>query len=196
MLDIVQSFAFIFLLYCGSHECVYISPIYNVEASLFFCEYNKIRDSLFSLLKWYQSQRENLIYFFDDRVSFQSLYSPFGTLHRRISSPPPPPMTFPACSSPVINLRFRGTRGRSTRRWQPRRKTAPHAPSHAASLRHLAVHAPARVRTCGLMDHFSVTGLHIQARPTPSCCSILPTVHPEPSLSTFFPISAPPHSVS
>ena len=34
VLDIVQSFSFIFLLYCGTHECVYISPICNVVVSL------------------------------------------------------------------------------------------------------------------------------------------------------------------
>ena len=42
VLDIVQSFPFIFLLYCGTHEHVYIyiSPICNIVVS-FFREYNK-----------------------------------------------------------------------------------------------------------------------------------------------------------
>ena len=53
-----------------------------------------------------------------------------------------------------------------------------------------------RVGACGYVDHLPMTGLHIQARPTPSCCSIPTAVHPEPSLSTFLPISPPPHSVS
>ena len=75
-------------------------------------------------------------------------------------------------------------------------ETPPDAPSHATPIRQLAVHALARVCTCGRVAHFPVTRLHIQARPAPSCCSIPPTVHPEPSLSTFLPISAPPHSVS
>ena len=124
--------------------CIYINPICNVEASLFFCEYNKIRDYLFSLFTWYQSQRENLNYFFGDRVSFRSLYSPSRTLRCQISSPPQS-VTFPASSSLAGNLRFRGTRGRSTRQWQPCRKTAPHAPSCSTSLRQLAVHAPVDV---------------------------------------------------
>ena len=83
--------------------CIYISPICNVKARLLFREIIKIRDSLFSLLTWYQSQRENLIYFFSDRVSFRSLSSPLGTLRRWISSSPPqllllspPPVTFRA----------------------------------------------------------------------------------------------------
>ena len=125
--------------------CIYISPICNVEASLFSVNIIKIRDFLFSLFTWYQSPRENLIYFFGDRVSFQSLYSPSGTLRRRISSPPPPPVSFPVSFSLAGNVRFQGARGRSTSRWQPCRKTAPHAPSRAASLRQLAVHALACV---------------------------------------------------
>ena len=78
---------------------IYISPICNAETRLIFHEYNKIRDSLFSLFTWYQSQRENLIYFFSDRVLFRSLSSPPGTLRRRIFSSslqPPPPVTFRA----------------------------------------------------------------------------------------------------
>ena len=75
--------------------CIYISPICNVKIRFLFREIIKIRDSL---LTWYQSQRENLIYFFNDRVSFRSLSSPPGTHRRRTSSSPPqpPPVTFRA----------------------------------------------------------------------------------------------------
>ena len=51
----------------------------------------KIRDSPFSLFTWYQSKKGKPNFFFGDRVSFWSLYSPFRTLRRWISSPPPPP---------------------------------------------------------------------------------------------------------
>ena len=39
MLDIIQYFPFIFLLYCGSHEHVYIyiNPICNVVVSFSYC---------------------------------------------------------------------------------------------------------------------------------------------------------------
>ena len=49
---------------------------------------------------------------------------------------------------------------------------------------------------CGRVAPFPVTRLHTQGRPAPSCCSIPPAVHPEPSLSTFWPILPPPPSVS
>ena len=150
----------------------------------------KIRDSLFSLFTWYQSQRENLIYIFGDRVSFQSLYSPPRTFHRRISSPSPL-VTFSASSSPARNLRFRGARGRSTLA-----TPLENNPARTVTRRSSLAACRPRAGACECVDHFPVTRLHIQARPTPSCCSIPPTVHPKPSLSTFLPISAPPHSVS
>ena len=175
--------------------CTYISPICNVEARLLFHEYNKIRDSLFSLFTWYQSQRENLIYFFSDRVSFRSLSSPPGTLRRRISSSPPspPPVTFRAAllqpettdsEAHEADLHAGGNLVGKQHR------TRRHAPPFSSSL-------PSKCRRMGaLVDPFPVTGLHIQGRSVPSCYSIPPTVHPEPSLSTFLPILPPPPSVS
>ena len=103
---------------------------------------------------------------------------------------------FPGSSSSARNHKFRGARDRSTLRWPPRRQTAAHAPSLASLLRQLAVHASARGCTCGRVGPFPVTGLHIQGRPAPSCCSIPLGVHPEPSLSTFLPILLPPPSDS
>ena len=75
-------------------------------------------------------------------------------LHRISFSPlqPSPPAAaadFLGSSSPAENHRFRGARGRSTRRWQPRQQPEAHAPSRAALLRQLAVHAPARECACG-----------------------------------------------
>ena len=136
----------------------------------------------FSLFTWYQSQRENLILFSSDHVSFRS------------PSPPPDFLLaaavtvagdFPGSSSPAENHRFRSARGRSTRRWPPRRKPASHAPSRAALLRQLAVHAPARECACGRVAPSPVTGLHSQGRPAPFWCSSPPAVHSEHSFSTF-----------
>ena len=147
----------------------------------------------FLSLRGIRAKGENLIYFFSDCVSFRS------------PSPPPDLLLavavttvgdFPGSSSPVGNHRFRGARGRSTRRWQPRRQTATHAPSRASFLRQLAIHAPAREHTCGRMTPFLVTRLHIQGCLAPSCRSIPPAVHPEPSSSTFLPILPPPPSVN
>ena len=122
-------------------------------------------------------------------------------LHRQISfSPqqPPPPAAvtaagdFSGSSSPAENHRFRGTRGRSTRRWQPSRQPEAHAPSRAALLRQLAVHAPARECACGRVSSSPATGLHTQGRPAPSWCSIPPAVQPEPSFSAFWSFLPPP----
>ena len=127
-------------------------------------------------------------------------------LRRRISfSPPQPPQPPPASavtaagnfsrsSSPAGNHRFRGARGRSTRRWQPRRQPDSHAPSRSDFLRQLAVHAPARECACGRVSSSPATGLHTQGRPAPSWSSIPPAVQPEPSLSTFWPFLSPPWS--
>ena len=104
-------------------------------------------------------------------------------LRRRISfSPPQPPPTaavtaagnFSGSSSPAGNHRFRGARGRSTRRWQPRRQPDSHAPSRADFLWQLAVHAPARECACGRVPSSPATGLHTQGRPAPSWSSIPP----------------------
>ena len=119
-----------------------------------------------------RAKGENLIYFFSDCVSFRN--PPSSDLLAAAAAAD----DFPASSSPVGNLRFRGSRGRSTCRWQPRRKKDPTRRPRAG----------AWVR----VDHFPVTGLHIQARPTLSCCSIPSVVHLEPALSTFLPISPPP----
>ena len=120
-------------------------------------------------------------------------------LRRRISfSPPqqpqPPPAAavtvaddFSGSSSLAENHRFRSARGRSTRRWQPRRQPEAHAPSRASFLLQLAVHAPARECACGRVPSSPATGLHTQGRPAPSWSSIPPAVQPEPSLSTFWP---------
>ena len=173
--------------------CIYISPICNVEASLFSVNIIKIRDSLFSLFTWYQSPRENLIYFFGDRVSFQSLYSPSGTLRRRIS----PPSDLLAAAAAGV---FSGRKRQIPRRTRPIYKSvatlSENSPARTVTRRFSSVACRSRAGACGRVDHFPVTGLHIQARPAPSCCSILPAVHLEPSLSTFLPVSAPPHSVS
>ena len=123
-------------------------------------------------------------------------------LRRRISFPPLPAAVvtaagnFPGSSSPAENHRFRGARGRSTRRRQPRRQPAAHAPSLAAFLRQLAVHASARECACGRVAPSPVTGLHTQGRPAPSWCSIPPAVQPEHSLSTFWPFLPPLPTVS
>ena len=124
-------------------------------------------------------------------------------LRRRIyfSPPQPPPAAvvtaaddIPGSSSPAENHKFRGARGRSTRQWQPRRQPVAHAPSRAAFLRQLAVHAPAHECACGRVLPSPVTGLHTQGRPAPSWCSIPPAVQPEPSLSTFWPFLPSPSS--
>ena len=64
LLDIVQSFPFIILLYCESYECIYISPICDVGTShYFFCGNKKIRYSLFFLSSHgIRATRENLIF--------------------------------------------------------------------------------------------------------------------------------------
>ena len=114
-------------------------------------------------------------------------------LRRRISfSPPQPPQPpaaaavtaaddFSGSSSLAENHRFRGARGRSTRR-QPEA----HASSRAALFRQLAVHASARECACGHVPSSLATGLHTQGRPALSWCSIPPAVQPEPSFSTFW----------
>ena len=172
---------------------IYISPICNVEARLLYREYNKIRDSLFSLFTWYQSQRENLIYFFSDCVSFRSLSSPPGTLRRRISSslpqPSPLPMTFRATLLQLETTDSEAHEADLQAGGNPvgkQHRTRRHAPPFSCSL-------PSTHRR---VDPFPVTGLHIQGRPAPSCCSISLAVYPEPSLSTFLPIFPPPPSVS
>ena len=89
------------------------------------------------LFTWYQSQRGKPNFFFGDHVSFRSLYSPFETLcHRR--------RLFPDSSSLADDLKFRGARGRSTRRRKPHRKTVIHAPPRAALLWQPEFHVPAR----------------------------------------------------
>ena len=126
LLDIVQSFPL--LSYCIVSP-IYISPICNVDIRIIFSmEKIKLVILYFSLFTWYQSQRENLILFSSDRVSFRS------------HSPPPDLLLAaagdsPGSSSPAEKHRFRSARGRFTRRWQPRRKPASHAPSSAALLR-------------------------------------------------------------
>ena len=177
---------------------IYISPICNVEARLLFREYIKIRDSLFSLFTWYQSQRENLIYFFSDRVSFRSLSSPPGTLRRRISSSPPPsspPVTFwaallqPETTDSKAHKADLHVGGNLVGKQHHTRR---HAPPFSDSL----LSTRRRGCPCRRVDPFSMTGLHIQGGPAPSCCFIPLVVHPEPSLSTFLPILLPPPSVS
>ena len=151
----------------------------------------------FSLFTWYQSQERKpnfwVIVFHSDLL-----------LRHRISfSPPQQPQPLPAAavtvagdfsgsSSPAENHRFRSARCRSTRRWQPRRQPEAHAPSRAAFLRQLVVHAPARECACGRVPSSPATGLHTQGRPAPSWSSIPPAVQPEPSLSTFWPFLPPP----
>ena len=136
----------------------------------------------FSLFTWYQSQRGKPNFFSSDRVSFRS---PSPSPDLLLAAVVTVAGDFPGSSSPAENHRFRGARGRSTRRWQPRRQLASHAPSRAAFLRQLAVHAPACECACGRVPPSPVTGLHTQGRPAPSWCSIPPAVQPEPSLSTF-----------
>ena len=134
--------------------------------------------------------KENLIYFFGDRVSFRSLYSPPGTLRHRISSPPPPPpVTFrpallrPETSDSEVHEADLHAGGNPVGKQPHTRRLSP------------AACRPC-IGACGRVGHFPVLRLHIQARPAPSCCSIPSTVHLEPSLSTFLPILPLPHSVS
>ena len=143
----------------------------------------------FSLFTWYQSQERKPNFW---EIVFHSDL----LLRRRISFSPPqqPPAAavtvvgdFSGGSSPAENHRFRSARGRSTRRWQPRRQPEAHAPSRASFLRQLAVYASARECACGRVPSSPATGLHTQGRPAPSWSSIPPTVQPEPSLSTFWP---------
>ena len=192
MLDIVQSFPFIILLYCESYECIYISPICDVGTSyiIFSVEIRRLGILYFSLFTWYQSHERKpnfwVIVFHSDLL-----------LRRRISFSPqqqPPPTAavsasgdFSGSSFPAENHRFRGARRRSTGRWQPRRKAEAHAPSRAAFLWQRTVHAPARECACGRVLSSPVTGLHTQGRPAPSWCSTPPAVQPEPSSSTFWP---------
>ena len=109
-------------------------------------------------------------------------------IRRRISFSPPslPSTTFWEALLRPKTTDFEAHEGRSTRRWQPRRKQEAHTPSRAAFLRQLAVHVPAHECACGRVPSSLVTGLHTQGRPAPSWCSIPPAVQPEPSLSTFW----------
>ena len=162
---------------------IYISPICNVETRIiFYVEIIKLGILYFSLFTWYQSQRENLILFSSDRVSFRSPSLPPDLL---LAAAVTAAGDFSGSSSPAENHIFRSALGRSTRRWQPRRKPASHAPSRAALLRQLVVHVPARECSCGRVAPSPVTGLHSQGRPAPSWCSSPPAVHSEHSFSTF-----------
>ena len=55
MLDIVQYFPFIILLYCESYECIYISPICDVGTSyiIFSVEIRRLGILYFSLFTIY-----------------------------------------------------------------------------------------------------------------------------------------------
>ena len=97
-----------------------------------------------------RAKRENLI-FLGDRVSFRSPSPPPDLLLTAAAAAVTAAGDFSGSSSPAENHRFRDARGRSTRRWQPRRQPEAHAPSRAALLRQLAVHAPARVGACLLL---------------------------------------------
>ena len=147
----------------------------------------------FSLFTWYQSQ-ERKPNFLGDRVSFRSPSPPPDLLLTTAAAAVTAAGDFSGSSSPAGNHRFRGARGRSTYRWQPRRQPDSHAPSRADFLRQLAVHAPARECACGRVSSSPATGLHTQGRPAPSWSSIPPAVQPEPSLSTFWPFLSPPWS--
>ena len=144
---------------------IYISPICN---AVVLVNIIKIRDFPFSLFTWYQSQRGKPNFFFGDRVSFQSLYSPSRTLccrrHRRqIFSPP---VTF-------SDQLFSGRRPRIPRCTRPIYKSeeTPSENSHprVATRRSSPAARVPRVGTCGHMTHFSVPRFHLQACPTPSC---------------------------
>ena len=141
-----------------------------------------------------RAKRENLI-FLGDRVSFRSPSPPPDLLLVTAAAATAAVTVagdFSGSSSPAGNHRFRGARGRSTRRWQPRWQPVSHAPSRADFLLQLAVHAPARECACGRVPSSPATGLHTQGRPAPSWSSIPPAVQPEPSLSTFWPFLPPP----
>ena len=165
---------------------IYISPICHVDRRIIFLWKIIILGILyFSLFTWYQSQRENLILFSSDRVSFRSPSPPPDLLLAAAAAAVTAAGDFPGSSSPTENHRFRSARGRSTRRWPPRRKPASHAPSRAVLLRQLVVHTPARECACGRVAPSPVTGLHTQGRPAPSWCSSPPVVQLEHSFSTF-----------
>ena len=106
----------------------------------------------FSLFTWYQSQ-ERKPNFLGDRVSFRSPSPPPDLLLTAAAAAAAVTVAddFSGSSSPAENHRFRSARGRSTRRWQPRRQPEAHAPSRATFLWQLAVHVPARVGACLLL---------------------------------------------
>ena len=150
LLDIVQSFPFIILLYCESYECIYISPICDVGTSYYFSvEIRRLGILYFSLFTWYQSYERKpnfwVIVFHSDlllrrRISFSPQQSPQPPATAAVSAAG----DFSGSSSPAENHIFRGARRRSTGQWQPRRKAEAHTPSRAAFLSQRAVHAPAR----------------------------------------------------
>ena len=143
-----------------------------------------------------RAKGENLIYFFSDRVSFRSPSPPPDLLLSATAAAVTAAADFPGSSSPAGNHRFRGARDNLHAGGNPtgnQQHTRRHAPPF---LRQLAVHAPARECACGRVAPFPVTRLHTQGRLAPSCCSIPRAIHPEPSLSTFWPILPLPPSIS
>ena len=118
----------------------------------------KIRDSPFSLFTCYQSQRGKPNFFFGDRVSFRSLYSPSGILCRRrqIFSPP---VTF-------SGQLFSGWRPQIPRRTRPiytLEETLLENSHPRANMRRSspAARVP-RADACGGVTHFPVPRLHLQ----------------------------------
>ena len=152
----------------------------------YYAEIIKLGILFFSLFSWYQSQERKPNFW---EIVF---HSDLLLRHRSSFSPPQQPQSppvaavivagdFSGSSSPAENHIVRSARGRSTRRWQPRRQPESHAPSRASFLRQLAVHVPARACACGRVSSSPATGLHTQGRPAPSWSSIPPAVQPEPS---------------
>ena len=97
-------------------------------------------------------------------------------LRRRISfsppQPPQPPPTvavtaagdFSGSSSPAGNHIFRGARGRSTRRWQPRRQPDSHAPTFSCSLPSTRRRVGDRVGACLLLQRRDFTHRVVRRR--------------------------------
>ena len=114
---------------------------------------------------------------------------------RRISSPPPPVTFRPALLLSEISESEAHEAdlhaGGNPVGKQPR--TGRHAPPLFGSLLSTRRRVGARVGAWAIFRCRNSTSKLV--RP-PSCCSIPPAVHPEPSLSTFLPILPPQHSVS
>ena len=132
----------------------------------------------FSLFTWYQSQRENLILFSSDRVSFRS------------SSPPPDFLLAAADRRRRLSGKlFSGRKPQISKRRGPIYTPVATPPETGITRSVTRGSSPAACRpragACGRVAPSPVMGLHSQGRPAPSWCSSPPAVHSEHSFSTF-----------